>query len=71
MSMSAFPVEQKMGDGRRFALAAQIRRLPAGHFGVRALVTLPSRNHVELRKSHQMSLLAVHEAVVTKMAAAR
>lgn len=69
--MSAFPVEQKMGDGRRFALAAQIRRLPAGHFGVRALVTLPSRNHVELRKSHQMSLLAVHEAVVTKMAAAR
>lgn len=69
--MSACPVEQKIGDGRRCALAAQIRRLPAGHFGVRVVVTLPSRNHVELRASHQMSLLAVHEAVVTKMAAVR
>lgn len=59
MSMSACPVEQKMGDGRSVALAAQIGRLPSGHFGVRVLVTLPSRNHVELRGTHQMSLLAV------------
>ena len=73
MSMSACPVEQKMGDGRRFALAAQIRRLSAGHSDVRVFVTHPSRNHVELRWSHQMSLLAVavHEAAVTQMASVR